>query len=211
VAADIDDALIASGNPARRIRQISALYWGVAVLAVMVGVFGLVRDSWLAIAPTSRSCVHALFALLLAGLVIARFLWWLKHSPPAQKADIRRFSRQLSRLIYLVLYLVIGTQQIIVIVNFMWHGGTLDFGLLLDNDSVQDLGIYKSTADFRAILVCGLIALALIRGLAFWTWLRLVEEVAIRAAADLRSGETQTSCVRNSPMSQAVRASSSSS
>ena len=150
-----------------------------------------------------------LFGMLLVGLVIARFYWWLKHSPPAEKADIRQFSRQLSRLIYLVLYLVIGAKQIIGIVNFMWHGSTLDFGLLLDNDSAQDLGIYKSTADFRAILVCGLIALALIRGLAFWTWLRLVEQVAIRAAADRRSGETQTSCVRNTPMSQGARASSS--
>ena len=184
MVADIDDALIASGNPTRRIRQVLALYWGVAVLAVLVGVFGLVRDSWLAMAPTSRSCMHALFGLLLVGLVIARFLWWLKHSPPVQKADIRRFSRQLSRLIYLVLYLVIGTKQIIGIVNFMWHGGILDFGLLLDNDGAQGLGIYKSTADFRAILVCGLIALALIRGLAFWTWLRFVEEVAIRESAD---------------------------
>jgi cytochrome b561 len=209
VAADIDDALIASGNPARRIRQVLALYWGVAVLAVLVGVFGLVRDSWLAMASTSRSCMHALFGLLLVGLVIARFLWWLRHSPPAQKADIRRFSRQLSCLIYLILYLVIGAKQIIGIVNFMWRGVTLDFGLLLNNDSAQNLGIYKSTADFRAILVCGLIALAVIRGLAFWTWLRLVEQVAIRAAADRRSGETQTSCVRNTPMSHAARASSS--
>ena len=208
MAADIDDALITSGNPARRIRQVLALYWGGAVLAVLVGVFGLVHDSWLA-ALTSRSCVHALFGLLLAGLVIARFYWWLKHSPPAQKADIRRCSRHLSRLIYLVLYLVIGAKLIIGIVNFMWHGGTLDFSLLRNNDSAQDLGIYKSTADFRAILVCGLIALALIRGLAFWTWLRLVEQVAIRAAADRRSGETQTSCVRNTPMSQEARASSS--
>ncbi len=209
MVANIDDALIASGNPARRIRQVLALYWGMAALAVWVGVFGLIRDSWLAMALTSRSRVHALFWLLLVGLVLARFLWWLKHSAPAQKADIRRFSRQLSRLIYLILYLVIGTGQIIGIVNFMWHGGTLYFGLLLDSDSAHDLGIYKATADFRAILVCSLIALALIRGLAFWTWLRLVEEIAIRAAADRRSGETQASCVRNTPMSQAVRASSS--
>ena len=206
MAADIDDALITSGNPARRIRQVLALYWGMAVLAVLVGVFGLVRDSWLATTLTSRGRVHALFGLLLVGLVLARFLWWLKHSPPAQKADIRRFSRQLSHLIYLILYLAIGATQIIGIVNFMWHGGTLDFGLLLNNDNAQDLGIYKSTADFRAILVCGLIALAVIRGLAFWTWLRLVEQVAIQAAADRRSGETQTSCVRNTPMSQAARA-----
>jgi cytochrome b561 len=209
VVADTDDAPIASGNPARRMRQVLALYWGMVVLAVLVGIFGLVRDSWLATALTSRSRVHALFGLLLVGLVIARFYWWLKHSPPAQKADIRRFSRQLSRLVYLVLYLVIGAKQVIGIVNFMLHGGNLDFGLLLDNDSAQDLGIYKSTADFRAILVCGLIALALIRGLAFWTWLRLVEQVAVRAAADRRSGETQTSCERNTPMSRAARASSS--
>ena len=207
MVADTDDALIASGNRPRRIGQVVALYWGMAVLAVLVGLFGLVRDSWLATALMSRSCVHALFGLLLVGLVIARFYWWLKHTPPAQNADIRRFSRQLSRLVYLVLFLVIGAKQITGIVHFMWHGGILDFGLLLNSDNAPDLGIYKSTADFRAILVCGLIALALIRGLAFWTWLRLVEQVAIRAAADRRSGETQTSCVRNTSMSQRVRAS----
>ena len=206
MVADTDDALIASGNRPRRIGQVVALYWGMAVLAVLVGLFGLVRDSWLATALMSRSCVHALFGLLLVGLVIARFYWWLKHTPPAQNADIRRFSRQLSRLVYLVLFLVIGARQITGIVNFMWHGGILDFDLLLNSDNARDLGIYKSTADFRAILVCGLIALAVIRGLAFWTWLRLVEQVAIRAAADRRSGETQTSCVRNTPMSQAARA-----
>ena len=209
MVADTDEVLIASGSPARRPRKVLALYWGMALLAVLVGVFGLVHDSWLATALTSGSRLHVLFGLLLVGLVVARFYWWLKHSPPAQKADIRRFSRQLSRLVYLVLYLVIGAKQIIGIVNFMWHGGILDFGLLLDNDSAQDLGIYKSTADFRAILVCGLIALVLIRGLAFWTWLRLVEKVAIRAAADRGSGETQTSCVRNTSTPQAVRASSS--
>jgi cytochrome b561 len=199
LVADTDDALIASGNPARRNKQILALYWSMVMLAVLVGIFGLVGDS-------SRSRVHALFGLLLVGLVIARYYRWLRYSPPAQKDDIRQLSRQLSRLIYLVLYLVIGAKQVIGIVNFMWHGGILDFGLLLNNDSAQDLGIYKSTADFRAILVCGVIALAVIRGLAFWTWLRLVEQVAIRAAADRRSGETQTSCVRNTPMSQAARA-----
>ena len=183
------------------------LYWGMTVLAVLVGVFGLVRDSCLATALMSRSRVHALFGLLLAGLVIARFYWWLKHSPPAQKADIRRFSRRLSRPIYWVLYLVIGAKLIIAIVNSMWHGGTLDFGLLLDNDGAQDLDIYKSAADFRAILVCGLIALTLIRGLAFWTWLRLPEQVAIQLAADRRSGETQTSWMHNTPMSQKAGAS----
>jgi hypothetical protein len=100
--------------------------------------------------------------------------------------------------------------QIIGIMNVLWHGSTWGFGLLPDNDrGAQDLGIYQLAADFQAILVFALIALALIRALAFWSWLRLVEEVVIPTAADRRSGETQKSCIRNTPMSEAARASSS--
>jgi hypothetical protein len=85
---------------------------------------------------------YALFALLVAGLLTARFHWWLKYSPPLSAADIRLFSRGLSRTVYLVLYLIIGAQQI----------------------------VNKPTS--QAFVVYGLMALVLIRLLAYLTWRR---------------------------------------
>jgi cytochrome b561 len=94
----------------------------------------------------------ALFALLLAGLLIARFGCWLTYSPPASTADIRLFSRQLSRTVYLLLYLIIGAKQIVNII-------------LRDT---QALGILKPTS--QVFVVYGLIALVLIRVVAYVIW-----------------------------------------
>jgi hypothetical protein len=102
----------------------------------------------------------ALFALLLAGLLTARFRWWLKYSPPESVADIRLFSRGLSHTVYLVLYLIIGTQLIVNIVGAL-RGGA---------EPVQDLGMLKPTS--QGFVICGLIALVLIRVLAYLTWRR---------------------------------------
>jgi cytochrome b561 len=102
----------------------------------------------------------ALYALLLAGLLTARFLWWLKYSPPTSAADIRLFSRGLSRSVYLVLYLIIGAQLMVNIVGALQSGA----------GPARDLGMFKPTS--QAFLVYGLIALVLIRVLAYLTWRR---------------------------------------
>jgi cytochrome b561 len=101
-----------------------------------------------------------LFALLLAGLLAARFRWWLKYSPPGSAADIRLFSRRLSRTVYLVLYLIIGAQQVVNLVGRLEHGG----------GRAQHPGMLNPTT--QAFVVCGLIALVLIRILAYLTWRR---------------------------------------
>jgi cytochrome b561 len=101
----------------------------------------------------------ALFALLLAGLLVARFRWWLKYSPPVGTADIRLFSRQLTRTVYLVLYLIIGAKQVVSICGgYQAEGGA------------QNLGMLEPTS--QVFLVYGLIALVLIRVLAYLTWRR---------------------------------------
>jgi hypothetical protein len=105
----------------------------------------------------------ALFALLLAGLLAARFQWWRKYSPPTSAADIRLFSRGLSRTVYLVLYLIIGAQLLVNIVGAL-RGGA---------GAAHDLGMLKPTS--QAFVAYGLIALVLIRVLAYltWRWYRL--------------------------------------
>lgn len=120
--------------------------------------------------------VHMLFGMLLCGLVISRFCWWLKYSPSSQTAEVREFSRQLSRMVYLILYLVIGVKQIFSIVNFMWLGGTPGFGLLRDNErGAPGFAMLVPTTDCQVILAYGLIALVLIRLSAYLVCLRLVD------------------------------------
>lgn len=102
----------------------------------------------------------ALFALLLAGLLTARFRWWLKYSPPTSAADIRQFSRGLSRAVYLVLYLIIGAQLLVNTVGALQGGA----------GPAHALGMLKPTS--QAFVVYGLIALVSIRVLAYLTWRR---------------------------------------
>jgi cytochrome b561 len=102
----------------------------------------------------------ALFALLLAGLLTARCRWWLKYSPPTSPADIRLFSRGLSRSVYLVLYLIIGAQLMVNIAGALQGGA----------GAARDLGMLKPTS--QAFLAYGLIALVLIRVFAYLTWRR---------------------------------------
>jgi hypothetical protein len=104
----------------------------------------------------------ALFALLLVGLLAARFRWWLRYSPPESAADIRMFSRCLSRMVYLVIYLIIGAQLIVNIAG----------GLRGDAGSGrgQNLGMLSPLS--QDLVMFGLIALVSIRVLAYLTWRR---------------------------------------
>jgi cytochrome b561 len=161
--ADVDNALILDGKPDRS-RRDAVLYCGLAGLIVLVGVLGLLPDAWLTLLVESRTALHVLFGLLLCGLILVRFRWWLMNSPPAQAADIRLFSRQLSRMVYLVLYFVTGGMEVINIVG----------ALRDDTQAARGLAILGPCADGQAFLICGLIALVSIRVLAYWSWRRLV-------------------------------------
>jgi cytochrome b561 len=123
----------------------------------------LLPAPWAVGGELSKVVFHVLFGGLLCGLVVVRFRWWLQHCPPRQAIDIRRFTRELSRMVYLVLYLVVGSQQVIRFV-----------GYLQSNHHVpQSLDVLELPIDGQAFLICGLIAIVLIRVLAFCRWRRL--------------------------------------
>jgi cytochrome b561 len=146
-------------SASRRTRRDFALYCG--VLVVLIGTLALVPDSWIVGAVKSKAAIQAVFGVLLSGLVIVRYAWWLKYCPPVSAADIRLFSRRLSRMVYLVLYLIIGAQLIVNII-----GG-------LEGEAAgpaQDLTMLKPAN--QAFVAYGLIALVLIRVLAYLTWRR---------------------------------------
>src|ERR1700679_2966605 len=90
-----------------------ALYGCIALAAVVIGVLGLLRGSWPRQVLESWINIHLLFGLLLCGLVFARCRWHIKHSSRMLPADIRQLTRHLSRIVYLLLYGVIGVREII--------------------------------------------------------------------------------------------------
>jgi cytochrome b561 len=139
-----------------------ALYAGVAILVIAVGVLGLERPSGLRQLVESWINIHALFGLLLCGLVLARYQWIIRYSSGLQE-DICELSRHLSRIVYLMLYLVIGASQGISLVNWIWHGGSVDLTLFEERFRSDDGQMLDPHYDYHMILLSGGVALAMIR------------------------------------------------
>jgi cytochrome b561 len=124
--------------------------------------------------------IHALFGLLLCGLVLARCWWCVKHSPRMLRTDIRELSRHLSRMVYLLLYLVIGVREIIGILASLWHGSALGFNLSDERfRDGADYGGFNPKDDCQLFLASGLVALIFVRVLAFRLWSRCPERAAV--------------------------------
>ena len=134
-----------------------SVLWGLASLAVLFGVLGLLDDPWPTRFLGPWINMHAMFGLLLWIFVAARFYTCWKFSRPMRQADIRSLSRELSRTVYLLLYAVVGIRQIIGIAGCLRHGGSLAAGEFAPEDGLQ------------AVIAYGVIGLLLIRALAFGT------------------------------------------
>jgi cytochrome b561 len=163
-----------------RQRMLAALYGCAALLVAAIGVLGLLDGSWLRQMLESWINIHALFGLLLCSLVLTRYQWRVRHSPGMLPTDIRELSRHLSRIVYLLLYVVIGARQSIGIINSIWHGTAVDFNLFDDRfRNGPDRAGWNPKDDFQLFLATGLFALIIIRVLAFRLWLRAVERAAL--------------------------------
>lgn len=143
------------------------------VLLVMIGVLSLLEDSRARHVLESWINIHALFALMLLGLLLARYPTCVKRSSPLLPPDIRAWSRHLSRFVYLLMYAVIGISQCIRVVGGMWHGGGRDLHWLDDRlHAPANLANLDLEGDFALLLMTTFVALALVRVMA----LRLARE-----------------------------------
>src|ERR1700728_3055769 len=129
MSAHAEPALNPLAHACSRQRLLIALYGCAALVVVVIGILGLLDGSWPRQMLESWINIHALFGLLLCGLVFSRCWWRVKHSPRMLPADIRELSRHLSRIVYLLLYVVVGLSQLISILNSIWHVGAVDFNL----------------------------------------------------------------------------------
>jgi cytochrome b561 len=176
MAAQAESSLDPLADVYSRQRLLIALY-GCAMAAVaMIGVLGLLGGSWLRRMIESCINIHALFGLLVCGLVLARYQWHLRHSPCMLTADIRQLSRHLSRIVYLVLYVVVGVRQSIGIISSIWHGDAVDFNLFDGHfRNGPDRAGWNPKDDFQLFFATGLFALIIVRVFTLRLWLRSVE------------------------------------
>jgi hypothetical protein len=184
VAARAERPLNLLTHACSRERMLAALYGCLALFAVAIGVLGLQGDSWLRQVLEAWINIHALFGLLLCGLVLARCRWRVERSPLMLTADIRELSRHLSRIVYLLLYVVIGVREVIGMLNSLWHGGAVDFSLF-DPRFRQgpDYVWFNPRDDFQLFFASGLFALLFVRISAFTLWLRSGKRAAASKAA----------------------------
>jgi cytochrome b561 len=175
MAAQADPFLNPLAHAFPRRKMLLALSGCAGLLVVVIGVLGLLDGSWLRQMLESWINIHALFGFLLCGLVLARYQWRTRDLRCMLPADIRELSRHLSRIVYLLLYVVIGVRQSIGIINSIWHGSAVDFDLFDDRfRNGPDRAGWNPKDDFQLFLATGLFALILVRVFTFRLWLRSV-------------------------------------
>jgi cytochrome b561 len=144
-----------------------AFHWVMFLLVVGVGTLGLLHDSWPKRTQSFWISVHAMFGLLLWVLLLARFVWRIRHPPPPLPPDAGEFSRRLSGPVHLTLYALMFIIPIIGIVTFVWHGRVFDFGLFQVNFGIKsNRAIFHPTEDIHGYLAYGLFGLAGLHALA---------------------------------------------
>jgi cytochrome b561 len=143
------------------------LHWSMFLLIVVVGVLGLLHDSWSKQTQAFWINVHAILGLLLWCLLFARFSWRLAHAPPALPEEAGAFSRRLSAPVHLMLYALLFVIPILGIVTFIWHGRVFDFGIFkIDFGVKSNRAVFHPTEDIHGYLAYALFALAGLHALA---------------------------------------------
>ena len=147
-----------------------AFHWAMFVLVVIVGVLGLLHDSWPKQSQAFWINVHVLIGILLWLVLLARFGYRLRHSPPDLPSDIGAFSRRFSSPVHLALYALMFVIPIIGFVTFIYHGRIFHFGLFdVDFGIKKNRAIFEPTEDIHGYLAYALFALAGVHALvALW-------------------------------------------
>jgi cytochrome b561 len=144
-----------------------AFHWTMAVLIVVVGVLGLLHDSWPKQTQSFWINLHALIGLSVWVLIVARFWWRSRHSPPKLPSEAGELSRRFSYPVHLLLYALIFVIPLVGIVTFIWHGRVFDFGLFrVDFGVRRNRAIFHPTEDIHGYLAYVFFALVGIHALA---------------------------------------------
>jgi len=118
-------------------------------LLVLAGLLSLIHDTWMKPGPAAWLNAHFLFGALLCAWVVVRYYRRIRRIPRMQPSDIREFSRHLSRLVYLLLYLLMLFSLTVRFLRYLVHRPAIG-----------------SVEDFQVYLAFGVLALVIIHALA---------------------------------------------
>jgi cytochrome b561 len=136
-------------------------HWTMFLLVAVVGVLGLLHDTWAKRTQGFWINVHAMLGLLLWLTLIARFWWRTRHPPPVLPSGINGLSRRLSGPMHWMLYALMFVIPIVGVVTFIWHGRIFDFGVFqLDFGVRSNRAVFRPTEDIHGYLAYALFALA---------------------------------------------------
>lgn len=157
-------------------------HWTMFGLVAIVGVLGLLHDSWPKQTQAFWINVHALIGLLLWIVLIGRLAWRYHHTPPALPARIGAFARRVSSPVHWLLYALLFVTPILGFVTFVYHGRVFDFGLFQLNPGVaKNRAIFHPTEDIHGYLAYALFGLAGLHALAaLWHQFYLHDGVLMR-------------------------------
>jgi cytochrome b561 len=144
-----------------------AFHWATFVLVVVVGVLGLLHDSWSNHTQAFWINVHAVIGICLWLLVLARVWWRACHAPPAPPENFSVWSRKLSKSAHLLLYGLLFITPMIGIISFVYHGRVFDFGIFeIDCGIKKNRAIFHPTQDIHGYLAYAIFGLAGLHALA---------------------------------------------
>ena len=161
--ADIARASRCPGDSCHRQWRAGLLHhcWAAAIL--LIGIFwpgdwpgDTAFTFWMNLQPA--------FGLTLLGFVVSCFYWHLAVPRALRQSDMRQFSRQLSRNVYLLLYVTMFLKEMIELIGVTWHDRLYDSGSLesywqMPTDQVIDAFRH----DFRGNIAGGVLAIIVIR------------------------------------------------
>ena len=156
-----------SDEPSRYGLGAVVLHWVSALFVVIVGILGLLHDSWSKQTQGFWINMHAVLGLLVWVLAIARLAWRFRHPAPRLPDDAGQLSRRLSGPVHAALYVLMLVIPILGIITFIWHARVFDFGLFhVDFGVRSNRSIFHPTENVHGYLAYVLFALVGIHTLA---------------------------------------------
>ena len=125
------------------------------VLAVCaVGTASVLRDAWPNAIHWSFVNLHAVFGVLLCLLVVAQFHAANLRAAPLSGLSLRAFCRGLTRLVFLMLYVLFGVNGLVHMAATVWNSGL---------HGSEQPALLQPPESLRDYLAYGVVALIIIR------------------------------------------------
>jgi cytochrome b561 len=130
------------------------------VLAVCtVGTTSVLRDTWPKAMHWPLIDLHAAFGVLLCLMVVAQFHAANLRAVPLSEVGLHTFCRRLTRLVFLMLYVLFGVNELVSVAVRLWNDGPHGSG---------QPALLPSPESLRVYLAYGVVALIIIRVLGAW-------------------------------------------